>query len=104
LGECDINKDRTPGIAEVELGQSQGLFIQIGRKHFAENEENHMRVLVTGGAGYIGSHTVKELARAGYEPVVLDNLQNGNRWAVRWGPLAEMDLAGRSFGNIRSAR
>ena len=54
-----------------------------------------MQILVAGGAGYIGSHTAKTLARAGYEPVVLDNLGNGHRWAVRWGPLVEMDLADR---------
>jgi UDP-arabinose 4-epimerase len=41
-----------------------------------------MRVLVTGGAGYIGSHTVKALAVAGFEPVVLDDLSNGHRDAV----------------------
>src|SRR6516225_4645933 len=38
-----------------------------------------MRVLVTGGAGYIGSHAVKALGRAGLEPVVLDDLSNGHR-------------------------
>lgn len=54
-----------------------------------------MTVLVTGGAGYIGSHTTKALVRAGYQPVVLDNLQNGHRWAVRWGRLIEADLADR---------
>lgn len=54
-----------------------------------------MQILVTGGAGYIGSHTAKELAKAGHEPVVLDNLHKGHRWAVRWGPLVEMDLADR---------
>jgi NAD(P)-dependent dehydrogenase (short-subunit alcohol dehydrogenase family) len=42
------------------------------------------RVLVTGGAGYIGSHTCKALARAGFEPVTVDNLTAGHRWAVRW--------------------
>jgi len=54
-----------------------------------------VQILVTGGAGYIGSHTAKELARAGHEPIVLDNLAHGHRWAVRWGPLVEMDLADR---------
>ena len=52
-----------------------------------------MRVLITGGAGYIGSHTAKTLAAAGVEPVVLDNLGTGHRRAVRWGPLDEGDLA-----------
>ncbi len=52
-----------------------------------------MRVLVTGGAGYIGSHTAKALSRAGYEPIVLDNFSTGHRWAVKWGPVVEGDLA-----------
>src|SRR2546423_13103023 len=51
-----------------------------------------MRVLVTGGAGYIGSHTAKVLAHSGFEPIVLDNLSTGHRWAVKWGPLVEGDL------------
>lgn len=49
-------------------------------------------VLVTGGAGYIGSHTCKALAAAGYTPVCLDNLSLGHRWAVQWGPLVVADL------------
>jgi UDP-arabinose 4-epimerase len=44
-------------------------------------------VLVTGGAGYIGSHTAKALAAAGYLPVTVDDLSCGHREAVRWGPL-----------------
>jgi UDP-arabinose 4-epimerase len=52
-------------------------------------------VLVTGGAGYIGSHTCKALAAAGYSPVALDNLVHGHRWAVRWGPFEQADLADR---------
>jgi UDP-glucose-4-epimerase GalE len=48
-----------------------------------------MRVLVTGGAGYIGSHAVKALALAGFEPVVLDDLSNGHRAAVAKYPLIE---------------
>jgi len=52
-----------------------------------------MRVLVTGGAGYIGSHTAKALAKAGHEVVVLDNFSAGHRWAVKWGPCVEGDLS-----------
>ncbi|MCU1324687.1 MAG: UDP-glucose 4-epimerase [Bryobacterales bacterium] len=50
-------------------------------------------ILLTGGAGYIGSHTAKALAAAGHLPVALDNLTTGNRWAVKWGPLVEGDIA-----------
>lgn len=50
-------------------------------------------VLVTGGAGYIGSHAAKALAKAGYTPVTYDNLVYGHREAVRWGPFVEGDLA-----------
>jgi UDP-glucose-4-epimerase GalE len=50
-------------------------------------------VLVTGGAGYIGSHTCKALAKAGYTPVTIDNLVYGHRSAVKWGPFIEGDLA-----------
>jgi len=53
-------------------------------------------VLVTGGAGYIGSHACKALAQAGYVPVTYDNLSRGHRHAVRWGPLVEGDLADRA--------
>lgn len=49
-------------------------------------------VLVTGGAGYIGSHACKALARAGWDPVVYDNLSRGHREAVRWGRLEIGDL------------
>lgn len=54
-------------------------------------------VLVTGGAGYIGSHTAKALAEAGYQPVVLDNLSMGHRWAVKWGPLEEGNIQDETF-------
>jgi UDP-glucose-4-epimerase GalE len=50
-------------------------------------------VLVTGGAGYIGSHACKALARAGYRPVAYDSLIRGHREAVRWGPFVDADLA-----------
>jgi len=50
-------------------------------------------VLVTGGAGYIGSHTCKALAKAGFLPVTLDNLSRGHTAAVKWGPLERGDIA-----------
>ena len=50
-------------------------------------------ILVTGGAGYIGSHTAKALARAGYRPVTYDSLVYGHRHAVKWGPFVEGDIA-----------
>ncbi|MFC7334013.1 UDP-glucose 4-epimerase GalE [Rhodocista pekingensis] len=53
-------------------------------------------VLVTGGAGYVGSHTCKLLAASGYRPVVYDNLSRGQRAAVRWGPLVVGDLTDRA--------
>jgi UDP-arabinose 4-epimerase len=54
-------------------------------------------VLVTGGAGYIGAHACKALARAGFRPVALDDLSAGRRAAVRWGPLEVGDMADRAF-------
>lgn len=53
-------------------------------------------VLVTGGAGYIGSHASKALAAAGYTPVVVDDLSRGHAWAVRYGPFVELDLRDRN--------
>lgn len=53
------------------------------------------RVLVTGGAGYVGSHCCKALAAAGYEPVTYDNLSTGHRELVKWGPLEEGDIRDR---------
>jgi nucleoside-diphosphate-sugar epimerase len=49
-----------------------------------------LNILVTGGAGYIGSHVCKALAAAGYLPIAYDNLCRGHRWAVKWGPLEDM--------------
>jgi len=56
-----------------------------------------MNILVTGGAGYIGSHACKALAAAGYNPVSVDNLVYGHRQAVRWGPLEVGDIGDRAF-------
>jgi len=54
-------------------------------------------VLVTGGGGYIGSHTCKALAQAGHVPVVVDNLVTGHDWAVRWGPFERGDIRDADF-------
>lgn len=54
------------------------------------------RVLVVGGAGYIGSHTCLLLAERGYEPVVFDNLSNGHSEFVQWGPLEQGDIRDRA--------
>jgi UDP-glucose-4-epimerase GalE len=54
--------------------------------------ESTKTVLVTGGAGYIGSHCCKALGPAGYSPVVYDNLSTGHRDFVKWGPLVEGDV------------
>nr|WP_255607553.1 UDP-glucose 4-epimerase GalE [Ancylobacter sp. Lp-2] len=48
--------------------------------------------MVVGGAGYIGAHTCKALAQAGFLPVTFDNLSTGHRDFVRWGPLVEGDI------------
>lgn len=53
-------------------------------------------VLVTGGAGYIGSHACKALAAAGFTPVTLDNFSTGWRDAVKFGPVVEADLMDRA--------
>ena len=52
-----------------------------------------MRVLVTGGAGYIGSHTAKLLATSGHVPIVFDDLSQGHDWAVKWGPIERGSLS-----------
>lgn len=49
-------------------------------------------VVVTGGAGYVGSHCCKAFKRAGWNVVTIDNLSRGWRDAVRWGPLIECDI------------
>lgn len=60
------------------------------------NDNMTTKILVTGGAGYIGSHACKSLASAGYVPVTYDNLSRGHRSAVNWGPLEVGDLQDRA--------
>jgi len=54
-----------------------------------------MNIIVTGGAGYIGSHTCKALVQNGYTPVTYDNLSTGHREAVKWCPFEEGDISNR---------
>jgi UDP-arabinose 4-epimerase len=57
---------------------------------------NKQTVLLTGGAGYIGSHAAKYLAARGYLPVTYDNLSRGHRESVQWGPLVVGSLDDRA--------
>lgn len=76
-------------IKEVQIKDDSSINIRCraGRK------QKNKYVIVTGGAGYIGSHTCKALAHAGYTPVTYDNLVHGHEWAVKWGPLEIGDIA-----------
>ena len=53
-------------------------------------------ILVTGGAGYIGSHACKALAQAGFVPIAYDNLSFGHEWAVKWGRFEKGDILDRA--------
>lgn len=61
-------------------------------------------ILVTGGAGYVGSHVCKALASRDFLPVVYDNLVHGHREAVRWGPLEVGDIADRAALDVAIAK
>lgn len=56
-----------------------------------------MKIFVTGGAGYIGSHVVKLLGEAGHDILVFDNLSTGHEWAVLYGKLLQADLADKAL-------
>jgi UDP-arabinose 4-epimerase len=55
-----------------------------------------MKILVTGGAGYVGSHACKALASAGHHPIVYDNLSRGHRGLVKWGTFEQGDILDQS--------
>jgi UDP-arabinose 4-epimerase len=58
--------------------------------------QTRRNVLVTGGAGYIGSHVAKALSESGLNPVVYDDLSSGNPWSVQWGPLVQGDVGDKA--------
>ncbi|MBS0616197.1 MAG: UDP-glucose 4-epimerase GalE [Verrucomicrobia bacterium] len=62
-----------------------------------KNCQDLKAVVITGGAGFIGSHIAKTLYRAGYLPIVIDHLGRGDMTSVQWGPLEKGDIRDRSF-------
>ncbi len=56
-----------------------------------------MNIVVTGGAGYIGSHICKALSQRGYHPICLDTLERGHASSVKWGPLEQGDIRDKHF-------
>jgi UDP-arabinose 4-epimerase len=61
----------------------------------SKNESKKVNILVTGGAGYIGSHTAAAIEKSGHTPIIFDNLSAGHRWAVGSKTLVEADLSDR---------
>jgi UDP-glucose-4-epimerase GalE len=59
---------------------------------YADQMTDQLSVLVTGGAGYIGSHCCKALNEAGFSPVCFDNFSTGHPQFVKWGPLIKGDV------------
>ena len=68
----------------------------------APGNDPRQRILVTGGAGYIGSHVLKQLGDAGYAVTVLDNLSTGRREAVLSGELVVGDLGDKSLSKTEA--
>jgi UDP-glucose-4-epimerase GalE len=54
-------------------------------------------ILISGGAGYIGSHAAYGLKQAGYKPVVIDNLSTGHAWAAKFGAFEQGDIGDSAF-------
>ena len=77
----------------------------IQRRIDSENQQlalaHDKRILVTGGAGYIGAHAVLELIEEGFEPVILDNFSTGHRYATQGCEVIEAEL--RDKAEIESA-
>ena len=61
-------------------------------------------VLVTGGAGYIGSYICKLFYDKGYIPVTFDNLSLGNKWSVKWGPLEVGELCSENDDIVKLSK
>jgi UDP-arabinose 4-epimerase len=86
------------GVIAVKARYSDHLRVAVRGVFYFPPVSSHLlrlrlAIVITGGAGYIGSHAAKYLAKLGLEPVVIDDLRTGHREAVRWGPLVECDMA-----------
>jgi UDP-arabinose 4-epimerase len=79
-GSSLTGRDETASIEATQVIDENG-------KGEAGNKKAMASILVTGGAGYVGSHTCKALRRAGFDPVTYDNLVRGNPESVKWGAL-----------------
>ena len=62
---------------------------------------DEQKVLVTGGAGYTGSHACKELQRSGFISVTFDDQVTGRRDAVKFGPFEQGDLINKAAGRLK---
>jgi UDP-arabinose 4-epimerase len=69
----------------------------VGARRRQRKKEGRRAVLVTGGAGYVGSHACKALWRAGFLPIAYDNLSRGHEEAVRWGPFVKGETGDESL-------
>src|SRR6478736_4165510 len=72
--------------------QISAVILECGQIFRMKGEKTPHMILVTGGAGYIGSHTVKALKAAGLQPLIFDNFSTGHRSFVKNTPLFEGDL------------
>ncbi|MFO7665561.1 MAG: UDP-glucose 4-epimerase GalE [Desulfobacterales bacterium] len=72
---------------------------EIIENQFSGGSVKLLRIFITGGAGYIGSHVVKTLGEAGHELLIYDNLSTGHEWAVLYGRLVKGDLADTTLLN-----
>src|SRR5262245_34132232 len=79
-----------PAISSARDGSGRTTRILTG---IFESMGSKAAILITGGAGYIGSHCSKAVAEAGFLPVCYDNLTTGHRSFAQWGPLVVGDVA-----------
>src|SRR6478752_3327132 len=100
MGLADLAGAAPPVLALFDYQSARVLFAcqrgpTVGHPSDARGMSDHPAILVTGGAGYIGSHCCRALERAGFHPVVYDNFSTGHRSFVK-GALVEGDIADKA--------